>query len=88
MSVIRDPNAMTRSTGSDNSLSQALCPRDKSKTRPKPTASASLPSAAQFRELDGEALRLGYGEIGGWLWRLPGKDKKNPSEIANSQRAP
>jgi putative DNA primase/helicase len=26
-----------------------------------------------FRELDGEAIRLGNGEISGWLWRLPNR---------------
>ena len=32
-----------------------------------------------FRELDGEALRSGYREIGGWLWRLPGTEPQSPN---------
>ena len=31
-----------------------------------------------FRELGGEAVRVGYGPLGEWFWRLPGIGDQNP----------
>jgi hypothetical protein len=31
-----------------------------------------------FRDMGGEAVRLGFGPLGQWYWRLPGIGDQNP----------
>jgi len=37
-----------------------------------------------FRELGGEAVRIGFGPLGQWYWRLPGIGEQNPKPSMNS----